>query len=165
LAGPTGVEPAIFDLAVGLRGRSMGNFVTFTSDQKYGIVDKHYLNNNNGKVSGTGPGWEKMNRMRSLAQSCFLILVTALLISCSVSSLSVAPTATPVPPATRSEVPRITPEELKERLDNGEAILVVDSRTSLEFETGHIAGAISVPSLEVGSRLDELPRDQEIVFY
>ena len=65
----------------------------------------------------------------------------------------------------RSEVPRISPEELKDRLDNGEAILVVDSRSPVEFETGHIAGAISVPSYEVESRLDELPRDQEIVFY
>ena len=65
----------------------------------------------------------------------------------------------------RSEVPRISREDLKDRLDNGEAILVVDARTSYEFETGHIAGAISVPSLEVESRLDEFPRDQDIVFY
>jgi rhodanese-related sulfurtransferase len=65
----------------------------------------------------------------------------------------------------RSEVPRISPEELKDRLDNGEAILVVDSRSAYEFETQHIAGAISVQSHEVESRLDEFPRDQEIVFY
>ena len=62
-------------------------------------------------------------------------------------------------------MPRISPEELKERLDNGEAILIVDSRSLVEFETGHIAGAISVPSYEVESRLDEFPRDQEIVLY
>jgi adenylyltransferase/sulfurtransferase len=62
-------------------------------------------------------------------------------------------------------VPRITPQELKERLDSGEAILVVDSRSPLEFEAEHIAGAISVPSSEVESRLDEFPRDQEIVLY
>jgi hypothetical protein len=87
------------------------------------------------------------------------------------------PTATPEPaaatpaptegqiPTMRSEVPRISPEELKARLDNGEAIVVVDARTSYEFETAHIAGAISVPSFEVASRLDEFPRDQDIVFY
>ena len=110
-----------------------------------------------------------MNRLRLLAQSSCLILVASLLISCGVPSVSFAPTATPTatpePPAMRSEVPRISPEELKDRLDNGEAILVVDSRSSLEFETQHIAGAISVPSFEVESRLDEFPRDQEIVFY
>ena len=57
------------------------------------------------------------------------------------------------------------PEELKDRLDNGEAILVVDSRSTSTFESRHIAGAISVPDFEVESRLDEFPRDQEIVFY
>jgi rhodanese-related sulfurtransferase len=65
----------------------------------------------------------------------------------------------------RSEVPRISPEELKDRLDNGEAVLVVDSRSLSSFEMGHIAGAISVPDYEVESRLAEFPRDQEIVFY
>ena len=110
-----------------------------------------------------------MNRLRTLALSSFLILVTPLLISCSVSPVSLAPTATPTatpePPKIQSDVPRITPEELKDRLDNGEAILVVDSRSSSAFEMEHIAGAISVPSSEVESRLDEFPRDQEIVFY
>ena len=120
-----------------------------------------------------------MNRLRLLAQGFCLILLASLLISCGTSSVSVVPTATPEPPAatptptptegqeptTSSEVPRISPEELKERLDNGEAILVVDSRSLVEFETGHIAGAISVPSYEVESRLDEFPRDQEIVLY
>ena len=118
-----------------------------------------------------------MNRLRLLAQSFCLILVTALLISCGVSSVFVAPTATPEPPAPtptpterqgpkdRSEVPRISPEELTDRIDNGEAILIVDTRGDYSFETRHIAGAISVPEGEVESRLDEFPRDQEIVFY
>jgi 3-mercaptopyruvate sulfurtransferase SseA len=116
-----------------------------------------------------------MNCLRLPAQSFFLILVTSLLISCGVSSVSVAPTATPEPPTpaptedqiptSYSEVPRISPEELKERLDNGEAILVVDVRGAADFEFWHIAGAISVPSYDVESRLDELPRDKELVLY
>jgi rhodanese-related sulfurtransferase len=68
-------------------------------------------------------------------------------------------------PKLTSEVPRISAEELKERLDNGEAILIVDARSTSDFEYGHIAGAISVPNYEVESRLDEFPRDQDIVFY
>jgi rhodanese-related sulfurtransferase len=62
-------------------------------------------------------------------------------------------------------VPRISPEELKNRLDNGEDILVVDVRSTSSFEYGHIAGAISVPNYEVESRLDEFPRDQDLVLY
>ena len=118
-----------------------------------------------------------MNRLRLLAQCFGWILVTSLLISCGVSSVFVAPTATPEPtptpeptatpepPKRQSEVPRISAEELKERLDKGEAILIVDVRTNASFENRHIAGAISVPTGEVEERLDEFPRDQDIVFY
>jgi rhodanese-related sulfurtransferase len=62
-------------------------------------------------------------------------------------------------------VPRISPEELKERLDSGEDILIVDVRSAGAYESRHIAGAISVPSHEVESRLDEFPRDQDLVLY
>ncbi len=68
-------------------------------------------------------------------------------------------------PSTSSEVPRISVEELKERLDNGEAIVVVDSRSENEYDTKHIPGAISVPSVLAESPLDELPLDHEIVLY
>lgn len=101
-----------------------------------------------------------MNRLRLLAQGSWLILVALLLISCGVSPVTEGQVA-----KLTSEVPRISPEELKDRLDNGEAILIVDSRPTSSFETQHIAGAISVPIDEVESRLDEFPRDQEIVFY
>ena len=110
-----------------------------------------------------------MSRLRLLAQRFGLILVTSLLVSCGASSVFVAPTATPTatpePPKSISEVPRISAEELKERLDKGEAILIVDSRANILFKIQHIAGAISLPHYEVEERLAEFPRDQEIVFY
>ena len=93
------------------------------------------------------------------------MLVTLLLLSCGISAVtSVAPTEGQEPKDS-SEVPRISPEDLKARLDKGEAILVVDSRSKTSFDSGHLTGAISVPAGEVESRLDEFPRDQEIVFY
>jgi 3-mercaptopyruvate sulfurtransferase SseA len=63
------------------------------------------------------------------------------------------------------EVPRIAPSVLKERLDAGESVLIVDARSSDAYAERHIAGAISVPLSDLEARLDELPRDQEIVFY
>jgi hypothetical protein len=68
-------------------------------------------------------------------------------------------------PISKSEVPRISVEELKERLDNGEEIVVVDSRGKSSYDFMHIAGAISVPSVNVESPLDEMALDQEIVLY
>jgi rhodanese-related sulfurtransferase len=39
---------------------------------------------------------------------------------------------------------------------------VVDVRSTAEFESGHIPGAINVPLHELRSRLGELPRDREL---
>lgn len=66
---------------------------------------------------------------------------------------------------TKRSIERITPENLKGLLDNGAAIIIVDVRSLNAFKKQHIAGAISIPLKEIESRLDELPREQEIVFY
>jgi 3-mercaptopyruvate sulfurtransferase SseA len=68
-------------------------------------------------------------------------------------------------PSSESQVPRISPEELKERLDKKEKITIVDVRSVKEFDAQHIAGAISIPLHQVLLRQKELPREQEIVFY
>jgi rhodanese-related sulfurtransferase len=64
-----------------------------------------------------------------------------------------------------SEVPRISVEELKERIDNGEAIVIGDTRGQSSYDTRHVAGAISIPFDQVESHVNDLPRDQEIVLY
>lgn len=44
-------------------------------------------------------------------------------------------------------------------------IVLLDVRPEIEFESGHIPGAISVPPDQLPARLDELPRDRPIVAY
>ena len=68
-------------------------------------------------------------------------------------------------PRNQDEVPRIAPSVLKERLDAGDSLLVVDARSSDEYAAAHIPGAISLPLSDLEARMDELPRDQEIVLY
>ncbi len=55
-------------------------------------------------------------------------------------------------------------EELIRRVRDGEA-LVLDVRPRAEYETAHIAGALSVPLPELRDFLAELPRDKQIVAY
>jgi rhodanese-related sulfurtransferase/DNA-binding MarR family transcriptional regulator len=44
-------------------------------------------------------------------------------------------------------------------------VTVLDVRPTVEYRSGHIAGAISIPLAELKGRLAELPRDQDIVAY
>lgn len=64
----------------------------------------------------------------------------------------------------RDEMDAVTAAELKRRLRDGD-VLVLDVRPRPEYEAGHIAGARSVPVEELGRRLRDIPRDEEIVAY
>jgi rhodanese-related sulfurtransferase len=49
-------------------------------------------------------------------------------------------------------------------LERGDAVLV-DVRPALEFEHGHVTGAVSIPLEELSDRMDDLPRDKRIIAY
>jgi hypothetical protein len=74
----------------------------------------------------------------------------------------------PPPPVVEREysnVPRISLEELKQKLDAGAELVIIDVRSKEEFDQGHIPGAISIPWDEIKDRYTELPRDREIITY
>ncbi len=61
-------------------------------------------------------------------------------------------------------VPRISPADAKARLDSGQAV-VVDVRDVESYQAAHIDGAVSIPLSELGSRMQELPKNAEIITY
>jgi membrane protein DedA with SNARE-associated domain/rhodanese-related sulfurtransferase len=65
------------------------------------------------------------------------------------------------------KIARITPEELKEKIDAGEDILVVDLRHSLDFDANPetIPGALHVDAAELEEAYEVIPRDREIVLF
>ncbi len=62
---------------------------------------------------------------------------------------------------------RITPEELKQKLDGNEKVAIVDLRHPLDFlpEPYTIPGAIRLPMEELERRIHEVPRDRDVVLY
>jgi membrane protein DedA with SNARE-associated domain len=64
-------------------------------------------------------------------------------------------------------VARISPQELKRRLDGGEDIAILDLRQDLDFEAdpGILPGALRMKASEVESRHEEIPRDREVILY
>ncbi len=93
---------------------------------------------------------------------CFFSLVLLFLgLSCSSDSNSLSSDI----PQDITQVPRIAPENLKSRLDGGETIFVVDVRSEQAYNASHIPGAVHIPYSEVITRLDEFPKDHDIVCY
>lgn len=64
-------------------------------------------------------------------------------------------------------VARLTPEALKEKLDAGEAVLIVDLRGPLESEAepATLPSAIRMLPDEIECRHGEIPRDRDVVLY
>ncbi len=64
-------------------------------------------------------------------------------------------------------VARVTVDELRQKLAAGESLLVVDLRSIEDVKTDpvRIPNALHLPVLELERRLDEIPRDRDVVLY
>lgn len=60
---------------------------------------------------------------------------------------------------------RITAPELKNLLDRGVELLIVDVRHSIEHAGGTLPGALALSFEELEKRADALPRDRDVVLY
>jgi rhodanese-related sulfurtransferase len=55
-------------------------------------------------------------------------------------------------------------DAIKQKLDAGEKLLVIDVRSDDEVKSGSIPGAIQIPLEQLESRMKEIPKDVELVF-
>jgi hypothetical protein len=64
-------------------------------------------------------------------------------------------------------IARITPEELKTKIDAGEDLVIVDLRHSMDFEADPhtIPGAFRMDATDLEEKDDRLPRDREVILY
>jgi len=73
-----------------------------------------------------------------------------------------AANSAPPPPAENAR--RITPAELKEQMAKND-VVIIDVRGESAYKTGHVKGSRLIPSSEILSHLDELPKNKLIVTY
>jgi rhodanese-related sulfurtransferase len=64
----------------------------------------------------------------------------------------------------RAGLEAIDAQTLQRRIQEDD-VLVLDVRPVAEFNAGHIPGAVSVPVAELAQRLDELPRNRDVIAY
>ncbi len=60
---------------------------------------------------------------------------------------------------------RIAVTALKEKLEEGVEIVVVDVRELSELQNGVIAGSVHIPMAQLEKNMAQLPKDVEIVLY
>ena len=104
-----------------------------------------------------GPGW--------LIAAGALLIVAAILVTANRGSS----TATTAPATSASnipypDVPRIPAADSRARQEAGTAI-ILDVRSQQEFDQSHAADAVWIPLAELEARVNELPKDQEIIAY
>lgn len=80
------------------------------------------------------------------------------------AGISTAPLTTPAP-AAQGRVPIITVDEVKQKLDRGEDLVVVDIRGQGAYDNGHVPGAVSMPEGTLETMYRKLPQNKEIIVY
>lgn len=118
--------------------------------------------------------------MKAKILGILFIIILLLSISCTGSGGTTSITTTtgiPGPPSPEElaaqgfflpELPRITCEQLKQMMDDGESLVVVDTRIELFFNMGHIPQSVNIiywPDEEEPEGFLTLPKDRPIIFY
>ena len=59
----------------------------------------------------------------------------------------------------------VTVLEARSLIDDKPDLVILDVRTTSEYEDGHIKGAVNIPVQELSARLDELSNEDELLVY
>ncbi len=63
------------------------------------------------------------------------------------------------------DIPRVSAEALKNKLDTGSNLVIIDTRSKKAYQQVHIVGSISIPVEEIAERYAELKGYDEIITY
>ncbi len=64
-----------------------------------------------------------------------------------------------------TEAPSITPAELHDRRQSGDAPVVIDVRTPAEYTAGHVPNAINIPFDQIAERISKVDAPNGVALY
>ncbi|HOE93654.1 MAG TPA: rhodanese-like domain-containing protein [Methanofastidiosum sp.] len=67
--------------------------------------------------------------------------------------------------ATSSIGKNLTAKELKQLIESGEDIYLIDTRTAGEYASGHLKGAVNFPSDRLSTKISQIPTDRKVILY
>ena len=90
------------------------------------------------------------------------LLIGFLILFASINHLAVL-----IASSAADDIPRITIQEMKAKMDRGDDIIVIDVRTGDDFERSKnkIKGAVRISIVQLANRSGELSKDKEIITY
>ena len=123
----------------------------------------------------TGKRKKKSKRATSLAIPIIVGAVVLIIIVGAAVSIearrpgTASPSMNTAQPRATGSIPypgvaRISVQDTLDKLEAGQAVLV-DVRSKSSYDTLHAEGAVSIPEQEIGTRLDELPHELDLVLY
>ncbi|CCO07934.1 rhodanese-like domain-containing protein [Desulforamulus hydrothermalis] len=59
----------------------------------------------------------------------------------------------------------ISAQELKQWINSGKDMLLIDVREPSEFQEGYLPGAVNIPLGQLENRLQEISKDKDVVLY
>jgi rhodanese-related sulfurtransferase len=65
----------------------------------------------------------------------------------------------------RNDIEVVGRDALRARIERGDDIVIIDVRPRVEYEAGHLEGAIHVPPDDIEDAVDRLPADGEVIAY
>jgi 3-mercaptopyruvate sulfurtransferase SseA len=97
------------------------------------------------------------------------VILATLLFCAAVQAAPQAPPATPrypVDPATGRAVgaTEMAPESVQRAVDEGQKVVIIDTRPAEAFEKETLPGAVNIPLAEIDARLAAYPKDMLLVF-
>lgn len=123
------------------------------------------------------PNWIRITIMENSQRGTLFLLIAGGLLVIVATVLILIPRQDPrtaAPPEIENappqadipfpEVPRISVEDTKAQFDANSAI-IVDVRSPDAYASSHIPNSLSIPEEELEARVDELPKDAEILLY
>jgi hypothetical protein len=95
-----------------------------------------------------------------------VMAIAVQLLACTVEPIlptQATPESTPI--QTALTVPKVTVEEVKQKMDSGFIFILVDVRSKTDYDKGHIVRAVSIPIQALPGRYTEISQESEIIVY
>ena len=108
-------------------------------------------------------------RNKGLKSTLLLTLVITSTVALVLLSVKLGIIRAPMGPSSnlslKNGYENISPMEAKEMMDSGQKIILLDVRTTTEYASGHIAGAVLYPLQELENKIPDFDKNENIIVY